>query len=222
MALCLVAMVVFSILGIFSAKWRKIAKESFQCVFKMIQFKPCDTQFDERVKSKLISKLMGKFPKLAKFTYKNFKVISWIFTIAFFLSLFYTTYAVYNLIAFGSCEPGASCIFNPQGTITDKNVCVITAKFVEFYGAECPHCKKMVPIVEQVEKDIGITFEKLEVWHNDTNRAFYLNYMNNVMRDCNLKNEGIVVPTFMSMKNNKSICGEKSVEELKKFVIENG
>jgi hypothetical protein len=46
--------------------------------------------------------------------------------------------------------------------------------------------------------------------------------MNNVMRDCNLKNEGIVVPTFMSMKNNKSICGEKSVEELKKFVIENG
>jgi len=222
MVICVVAMVVFSILGIFSVRWRRVAKESFQCVFKMIQFKPCDTQFDERVKSKLISKLMGKFPKLAKFTYKNFKVISWIFTIAFFLSLFYTTYAVYNLIAFGSCEPGASCIFNPQGTITDKNVCVITAKFVEFYGAECPHCKKMVPIVEQVEKDTGITFEKLEVWHNDTNRAFYLNYMNNVMRDCNLKNEGIVVPTFMSMKNNKSICGEKSVEELKKFVIENG
>jgi len=221
MVICIVAMVVFSILGIFSVRWRKVAKESFQCVFKMIQFKPCDVQLEEKIKSKLTTKLM-KVPKLARFVYKNFKIISWIFTIVFFASMLYTAYSLYNLIVFGSCAPGSTCIFNPKGNITDKNVCVITAKFVEFYGLECPHCKKMVPIVEQVEKDTGITFEKLEVWHNDTNRAFYLNYMNNVMRDCNLKNEGIVVPTFMSMKNNKSICGEKSVEELKKFVIENG
>jgi len=222
MVICIVAMIVLGILGIFSAKYRKLSKDAFRCVFRMVQFKPCDTQFDERVKSKLISKLMGKFPKLAKFTYKNFKVISWIFTIAFFLSLFYTTYAVYNLIAFGSCEPGASCIFNPQGTITDKNVCVITAKFVEFYGAECPHCQKMAPILSQVENETGVTFEKLEVWHNDTNRAEYLRHMDSVMRDCNLKHEGIVVPTFMSVKTNTSICGEQTVDQLKKFIADNG
>ena len=60
MALCLVAMVVFSILGIFSAKWRRVAKESFQCVFKMIQFKPCDVQLEEKIKSKVTSKLLTK------------------------------------------------------------------------------------------------------------------------------------------------------------------
>jgi len=221
MALCLVAMVVFSILGIFSAKWRKIAKESFQCVFKMIQFKPCDVQLEEKIKSKVTSKLM-KVPQLAKFFYKNFKVISWIFTIAFFASLFYTVYSLYNLFAFGSCSPGSTCIFNPNANITDNNVCIITAKFVEFYGEECPHCKKMAPIVEQVEKDTGVTFEKLEVWHNDTNRAEYLKHGDEVMKDCNLQHEGIVVPTFMSMKNNKSICGEQTVDKLKQFIKDNG
>lgn len=221
MALCLVAMVVFSILGIFSAKWRRIAKESFQCVFKMIQFKPCDVQLEEKIKSKVTSKLM-RVPKLAKFFYKNFKIISWIFTIVFFASMFYTVYSLYNLVVFGSCAPGSTCIFNPQGNITDENVCIITAKFVEFYGEECPHCKKMAPILEQVENDTGIFFEKLEVWHNDTNRAEYLRHMESVMKDCNLQHEGIVVPTFMSMKNNKAICGEKTIDQLKQFIKDNG
>jgi thiol-disulfide isomerase/thioredoxin len=214
-------MVVFSILGIFSVRWRRVAKEAFHCVFRMIQFKPCDVKLEEKIKSKLTTKLM-KIPKLARFIYKNFKIISWIFTIAFFASMFYTVYSLYNLAVYGSCSPGASCIFNPQGNITDKNVCVITAKFVEFYGQECPHCQKMAPIVEQVEKETGVYFEELEVWHNDTNRAEYLKHMDSVMRDCNLKQEGIVVPTFMSMKNNKSLCGEKTVEELKKFIADNG
>ena len=221
MVICVVAMIVFSILGIFSVRWRKIAKEAFHCVFRMIQFKPCDVQLEEKIKSKVTSKLM-RVPKLAKFFYKNFKVISWIFTIIFFASMFYTVYSLYNLIVFGSCSPGASCIFNPGGNITDQNVCIITAKFVEFYGEDCPHCQKMIPIVSQVENETGVTFEKLEVWHNDTNRAEYLKHGDEVMKDCNLQHEGIVVPTFMSMKNYKSICGEKSVEELKKFVIENG
>jgi hypothetical protein len=214
-------MVVFSILGVFSVRWRRVAKEAFHCVFRMIQFKPCDVQLEEKIKSRLTSKLM-KIPKLARFVYKNFKIISWIFTIAFFASMFYTVYSLYNLAVFGSCSPGSTCIFNPQGNITDENVCVITAKFVEFYGSECPHCKNMAPIIEQVENETGVYFEKLEVWHNDTNRGEYLRHMDSVMKDCNLQHEGIVVPTFMSMKNNKAICGERTAEELKKFIIENG
>jgi len=221
MVICIVAMVVFSILGIFSVRWRRVAKEAFHCVFRMIQFKPCDVQLEQKIKSRLTTKLM-KIPKLAKFIYKNFKIISWIFTIAFFASMFYTVYSLYNLAVYGSCSPGATCIFNPQGNITNQNVCIITAKFVEFYGSECPHCKNMVPIVEQVENETGVYFERLEVWHNDTNRAEYLKHMDSVMRDCNLQHEGIVVPTFMSMKNNKSVCGEQTVEKLKQFIIDNG
>lgn len=53
MILCLVALVVFGILGIFSAKYRELAKEAFGCFFKTIQLKPCDSKLDQRIKSSL-------------------------------------------------------------------------------------------------------------------------------------------------------------------------
>lgn len=223
MILCLVAMIVFGILGIFSAKYRELAREAFGCFFKTIQLKPCDTKLDQRIKSKLTSKIMDYSPWLAKGVYKNFVFLSWVFTILFFASTAYSAYSVYNLVVYGSCSPGSYCIFNPGANVTSGNVCNITGKFIEFYGAECPHCKKMAPIVAQVENETGVEFDKLEVWHNDTNRELYLRYANDIMRDCGLPNNNtIAVPAFLSLKTNRTICAERSVAELKSFIAENG
>lgn len=41
--------------------------------------------------------------------------------------------------------------------------------FLEFYGEDCPHCVTMKPLVERLEKEIGVTVEKYEVWNNDDN-----------------------------------------------------
>jgi len=109
MVICIIALVVFGIMGIFSAKYRQLAKEAFRCVFRMVQLKPCDTGFDQRIKSKLTTKLM-KLPPVARFFYKNFKLISWTFTIVFFASMIYSLYGIYNLIAFGNCEPGSGSV----------------------------------------------------------------------------------------------------------------
>lgn len=108
MVICIVALVVFSFLSLVSAKYRPYARDAFKCVFKMVQFKPCDVKFEEKIKSKVTSKLMKRTPSLARFFYKNFKVLSWIFTIAFFASLIYSAYGIYNLIVYGNCEPGSS------------------------------------------------------------------------------------------------------------------
>lgn len=114
MVICIVALVVFAILGIFSTHYRKLAKEAFTCVMRMLVFQPCTTKLDEKIKSKVTSKLM-KMPPLARFFYKNFKIISWIFTISFFASLIYSLYGIYNLIVYGTCQPGSVCILT-QGT----------------------------------------------------------------------------------------------------------
>ena len=75
----------------------------------MIQFKPCDVRLEEKIKSKVTSKLM-RIPRLARIFYRYFRVISWIFTIAFFVSLIYSAYGIYNLLVFGSCDPtSATC-----------------------------------------------------------------------------------------------------------------
>jgi hypothetical protein len=52
---------------------------------------------------------------LARFFYRYFKVISWIFTIAFFVSMIYSAYGIYNMIIYGSCEPGSVCVVTQGG-----------------------------------------------------------------------------------------------------------
>lgn len=112
MVICIIALVAFSILGIWSAKYRRLAKEAFDCTFRMITFRPCVTKLDERIKSKVTSKLM-RFPKLARTFYRNFKIFSWAFVIAFFVSMAYTAYGIYNLVVYGTCDPSSgSCVLS--------------------------------------------------------------------------------------------------------------
>jgi hypothetical protein len=109
MVICIIALVVFSLLSIVSARYRPLAKDAFKCVFLMMQLKPCTVGLETKIKTKITSKLMI-VPFLARFFYKNFRIISWGFTISFFASLIYSAYGIYNLIVFGSCDPGsASC-----------------------------------------------------------------------------------------------------------------
>ena len=50
---CLIALIIFGIMGIFSASHRALAKEAFICVFKRVTFRPCDTGFKEKIKGKI-------------------------------------------------------------------------------------------------------------------------------------------------------------------------
>jgi len=139
MVICIVALVVFSILGIFSVGYRKLAKEAFDCTFRMITFRPCRSTLDERIRARLTSKLM-KTPPLAKFIYKNFKTLSWIFVIVFFVSLGYSAYGIYNLIVHGTCTPGSdNCPFAAHPDCGCIGVCQCANTTCESSGYEA--CK---------------------------------------------------------------------------------
>lgn len=117
--ICLLALLVFGILAIFSATHRPLFKEALECVFLRIRFKPCKSNLDQRIKASLTGRIMVKSPKLAGFTYKYFEVISWFFTILMIVSLIYSGIAVYNLAVHGNCNgPG------PDGTIPPY--CILT------------------------------------------------------------------------------------------------
>jgi 2-hydroxychromene-2-carboxylate isomerase len=115
---CIVAFIVLSILGIFSAANRRLAKEAMDCVFRRITFRPCNTGFDEKMKAKILGKVIMRSEKLAGFINKRFEVLAWIFFVIFLgasvmgvrgLVLFYTT---------GSCNgvnSEAFCVFDPTG-----------------------------------------------------------------------------------------------------------
>lgn len=118
MVICFVALIVFAILGIFSATHRIIAKEAFECVFLKMTLRPCKSGLDRRLKSQITGKLLRKNPKAGKFVFKHFELISWIFTIIMIVSMIYSAVSIYNYAVYGNCEGQDAtgvCIYNQVG-----------------------------------------------------------------------------------------------------------
>ena len=128
---CIISFVVLSILGIFSASNRVLAKEALNCVGRRVTLRPCDTGFDEKIKARILGKTINYSEKLTRFFNKHFEALAWIFfaamlaaSILFFrgLFLYYTT---------GSCNglnATAFCAFDPTGknnTVSAPGVCLV-------------------------------------------------------------------------------------------------
>jgi len=127
--ICFLAMIVFGILGIFSATHRKIAIEAFDCVFRKVTLRKCNTGLDVRLKSSITGKSFQKHPKLGKFIYRHFEIISGFFTVLLILSLVWTGISGYNYYVYGNCN-GASvedqqglCLFDPSGENSQISTC---------------------------------------------------------------------------------------------------
>jgi hypothetical protein len=130
--LCIIALVVFSVMGIFSAKYRQYAKDSFKCVYNMALLRPCELDMERRIKHKFIITLSNLHAPSARFANQNFKAISVVFVLLLLVSSVYSAYTIYNLITLGTCEPhSTSCIFNPQSNLS------CGSKFCADNGCEC-------------------------------------------------------------------------------------
>jgi protein-disulfide isomerase len=129
---CIVAAIILSILGIFSASNRQLAKEALDCVFHRITFRPCTTGFDEKMKARILGRVITRSERTAGFLNQHFELLSWIFFVillaasAMFVRgvvLFYTT---------GSCNGANStafCVFDPSGENTKTSTAT---------GGACP------------------------------------------------------------------------------------
>jgi len=116
--ICILALVVFSITGLFSTTHRQWAKEAFDCVFRRITLRPCNTGFDLKMKGMILGRLMNRSLFATKMVNKHFELISWFFVILTFLSLFFTVRGLYNFYMYGSCNglnQTGFCVFDPTG-----------------------------------------------------------------------------------------------------------
>ncbi len=138
---CIIALLIFGILGIFSASHRELAKEAFRCVFRTTTFRKCESSTDVKIKGKVVGSLMKVSPKSAKVVHKNFELLSWIFTILFFGSLFYSGMAIYNLAVHDNCAgPDADpeeCIFTPDETVVNCGDPLCEEGECEVCGEDC-------------------------------------------------------------------------------------
>lgn len=115
---CVLALIIFSILGIFSATHRELAKEALGCVFRRVTFRPCNTGFKEKLKSRILVRLLNRSTLLARLFNKYFEVLSWIFFILMMGSTFWVVKGGYNYYMYGSCNglnQSGFCAFDPKG-----------------------------------------------------------------------------------------------------------
>lgn len=134
---CVLALIIFGILGIFSASQRALAKEAFSCVFKRMIFRPCNTGFQEKIKGKILAKLIAHSTFLAKMVNKHYEILSWIFFILMLGSTIWVLRGGYNFYVYGSCNglnQSGFCAFDLSGennkisAIEDDSTCGIAQK----------------------------------------------------------------------------------------------
>ena len=104
MVICIVALAVFGVLGIFSVKYRKMFYQALHCLKRNIMLRPCETGFDRKIKY-AIARRVYKFPRFHDFVYRHFNIFSWILVILLFGSMAYSAYGLYNLTVYKTCDP---------------------------------------------------------------------------------------------------------------------
>ena len=79
----------------------------------------------------------------------------------------------------------------------------------DFYGETCPHCIEMMPMVEKLEKELGVKVERLEVWNNEANAE-----------KLEAIDRGLCggVPFFYNDENQDFICGSCDEDRLRAWM----
>lgn len=116
---CIIALVVFSVLGIFSAAYRQLAKEAFACVMRRVMFRPCDVKLQDKLRAQLVGKLMRHWGWGARMLNKYFEIFAWLFVALAIASTFYVARGAYNYYLYGNCNGLNStgfCLFDPTGS----------------------------------------------------------------------------------------------------------
>ena len=102
---CIAAFIIFAILGIFSASYRSLAKKAWKCVLRKMTFRPCDINFQEEAKAKLLGRFIITKPRLARFLDRWIGVFASIFVILSVWSLLVVLNSGLNLLVYDTCNP---------------------------------------------------------------------------------------------------------------------
>lgn len=85
-----------------------------------------------------------------------------------------------------------------------------------FYGRECPHCHAMMPLVERLEREEGLSFEKLEVWHDEENAKRIRALADVIKPACGGE---LGVPAFYDQRRGAALCGKQPYNVLREWAL---
>ncbi len=90
------------------------------------------------------------------------------------------------------------------------------SKLIMFHGRECPHCRAMMPLVDKLLAETGLTLDRLEVWHDEANADRMRTFKPVLAAKCGGQ---LRVPAFINTESNDALCGEVAYEALKAWAL---
>ena len=78
-------------------------------------------------------------------------------------------------------------------------------ELLEFYGAECDHCKMVAGFLDRLKAEEAIDVKRLEVWHNSQNQGLFMKHAAGKCRG---------VPFLVNTDTGAFLCGPKTYEAI--------
>tara|TARA_B100000745_G_scaffold298463_1_gene247179 strand:+ start:2159 stop:3229 length:1071 start_codon:yes stop_codon:yes gene_type:complete len=102
---CIAAFIIFVVLGIFSVRYRSLAKKAWYCVGRKLTLRPCEIGFKEEAKDALIGRFILTRPRLARFLDRWIEVFATIFVVLSVWSLLLVLQSGLFLFVYDTCNP---------------------------------------------------------------------------------------------------------------------
>lgn len=171
---CIAGFIVFAILGIFSARYRRLAKEAWACVARKATLRKCDTNFKNEAKARLLGKIIVTRPRLAKWLDAGVEVLAFIFVMLIIWSSLVVVRSGLNLFVYNTCDPA-----NSESCSLGAEACSVESVQPQFWQSlKSGHPQKWLGSqVSQFDQAIKRIPDRLKKWdpgaYTNANSTYY-------------------------------------------------
>jgi protein-disulfide isomerase len=198
--LCFLGLLALAILALFSARYRPLAREALDCVFRRVTLRKCTTGLDKRLKAMVTGRLVASHPGAARFLHRHLEALAWLFVVLVVGSTANLGYGFYNYYRYGNCNGPTGtgfCVFDPSGKHRRYSGIVTGHRgetvrpgdggnpalgpasarltVIEFGSYTCPYTRASVPLVREIVRQhagqVRLVFRHFPLDGLDTLRA---------------------------------------------------
>lgn len=113
---CIAAFIVLLLMAAVSAKYRKLLGKAWNCTFRRVTFRACDTSFKQDIKDRILAPVAIRNPRAVKTVSFALEVAAFLIVVTTVVSLYIVVRSGLNLAAYGTCDKqnAASCSIGAQ------------------------------------------------------------------------------------------------------------
>lgn len=108
---CIAAFIIILFMAAVSARYRKYVKKAWNCTWRRVTFRPCDTTFKQDIKDHLLAPLAARHPRLVKPASTTLEILAFLVVLTTVWSGYTVVESGLNLYVYGTCnkQDSASC-----------------------------------------------------------------------------------------------------------------